>query len=278
MGTYYCLVAGLPELTLDDGKLSYTVENFKAEIYPELSDEDKKLIDLFYLKFDNENLLRLLKNKEALIDPRGNYTADDLITLISIAKEGDVQDKKYPSYFYSFLSAFMQASGEEAFLPENILSAYYYEYAMQSGNKFISSWFEFNLNVNNILTAFSARKFKVEVSPNIVGKTDVSEAIRQSNARDFGLSGSLEYFDQLVRISETHELVERERKIDLLKWNWMEDATFFDYFSIERIFVFLLKIEMIERWILLDKEKGSELFREIIGSLKNDVQIPAEFR
>lgn len=278
MGTYYCLVAGLPELTLDDGKLSYTVENFKAEIYPELSDEDKKLIDLFYLKFDNENLLRLLKNKEASIDPRGNYTVDDLTTLISIVKEGDVQDKKYPSYLYSFLSAFMQASSEEAFLPENILSAYYYEYAMQSGNKFISSWFEFNLNVNNILTAFSARKFKVEVSPNIVGKTDVSEAIRQSNARDFGLSGSLEYFDQLVRISETHELVERERKIDMLKWNWMEDATFFDYFSIERIFVFLLKIEMIERWILLDKEKGSELFREIIGSLKNDVQIPAEFR
>lgn len=39
MSNYYYLVAGLP--TLDDGKLSYTVENFKSELYPSLSDKDK---------------------------------------------------------------------------------------------------------------------------------------------------------------------------------------------------------------------------------------------
>ena len=72
--------------------------------------------------------------------------------------------------------------------------------------------------------------------------------------------------------------MDRERKIDLLKWNWMEDAVFFNYFTVERIFVFLLRLEMIERWISLDKEKGSELFRKMIDSLKNEVQIPAEFR
>ena len=38
---YYYLVAGLPELTLEDSKLSYTVADFKAELYPDLSDEDK---------------------------------------------------------------------------------------------------------------------------------------------------------------------------------------------------------------------------------------------
>ena len=46
---YYYLVAGLPELTLEDSKLSYTVADFKAELYPDLSDEDRRLIDLFYL-------------------------------------------------------------------------------------------------------------------------------------------------------------------------------------------------------------------------------------
>lgn len=51
MTNYYCLVAGLPDLSLEDGKLNYTVANFKSEIYSELSEKDKKLIDLFYLKF-----------------------------------------------------------------------------------------------------------------------------------------------------------------------------------------------------------------------------------
>ena len=39
----------------------------------------------------------------------------------------------------------------------------------------------------------------------------------------------------------------------------MEETTFFDYFTVERLFVFLLQLEMIERWISLDKEKGSQL-------------------
>ena len=47
MTNYYCLVAGLPDLSLEDGKLNYTVANFKSEIYPELSEKDRKLIDLF---------------------------------------------------------------------------------------------------------------------------------------------------------------------------------------------------------------------------------------
>ena len=44
---------------------------------------------------------------------------------------------------------------------------------------------------------------------------------------------------------------------------------FFNYFTVERIFVFLLKLEMIGRWISMDKEKGSELFRQIIDKLKD---------
>ena len=72
---YYYLVAGLPELSLEDSKLSYTVADFKTEIYSGLSASDQKLIDLFYLKFDNANVLKLLKDKEAEIDKRGNYSA-----------------------------------------------------------------------------------------------------------------------------------------------------------------------------------------------------------
>ena len=45
MSKYYYLVAGLPELTLEDSKLSYTVADFKTELYPALSEDDKKLID-----------------------------------------------------------------------------------------------------------------------------------------------------------------------------------------------------------------------------------------
>ena len=279
MSKYYYLVAGLSELTLEDSKLSYTVADFKTELYPALSEEDKKLIDLFYLQFDNANVLKLLKDKDAAVDPRGKFSAEELMEYISLLKEGgEVPDYMFPSYLSTFISEYFNASDEDDFLHEDRLAALYYAYAMTCKNKFVSAWFGFNLTINNVLVALTARKFKMDVASLIVGDTEVCEALRTSNARDFGLSGEVEVLEQLVKISETEELVEREKKIDQLRWNWMEEATFFDYFTIERLFVFLLQLEMIERWISLDKEKGNQLFRSIIAALKDEVQIPAEFR
>ena len=279
MTNYYCLVTGLPELSLEDGKLSYTVANFKTEIYPQLSKSDKKLLDLFYLKYDNRNLMTLLKDKEASVDASlGNFSADELLGIIASFKEESAPDKKFPSYFYEFAELYLNTPDEERFGLEDKLYGYYYDYAMKCGNPFVSTWFELNLDVNNILAAMAARKYKMEVAKVPVGTNAVADALRTSNARDFGLADDLEYFEQLVRINDTIDLVDREKKIDLLKWNWMEDNTFFNYFTIEKIFVFLMKREMIERWISLDKEKGNEMFRQLIGQLKDEVQIPQEFR
>ena len=278
MSTYYCLVAGLPDISLDDGKLSYSVSDFKAELYPDLSAQDRNLIDLFYLKFDNTAILKLLKNKDAVIEDKGNFSAEELLQLIEAVREGDTPDKKYPSYLVNFVSRYLQLSQDEFYRADDLLAALYYSYGMSSNNAFIASWFEFNLNLNNILAALAARKYKLEVSSVIVGATSICEQLCTSNARDFGLNETLEYFEALQRIADIEELVEREKKVDMLKWKWLEDESFFHYFTIERIFVFLMQLEMIERWISLDKEKGNELFRKMIQDLKNEVQIPEEFR
>ena len=278
MSTYYCLVAGLPDISLDDGKLSYSVSDFKAELYSDLSAQDRKLIDLFYLKFDNTAILKLLKNKDTVIEDKGNFSAEELLQLIEAVREGDTPDKKYPSYLVNFVSQYLQLSQDELYRADDLLAALYYSYGMSSNNAFIASWFEFNLNLNNILAALAARKYKMEVSSVIVGATSICEQLRTSNARDFGLNETLEYFEALQRIADIEELVEREKKVDMLKWKWLEDESFSHYFTIERIFVFLMQLEMIERWISLDKEKGNELFRKMIQDLKNEVQIPEEFR
>ena len=88
------MVAALPELSLEDRKLIYTVAEFKTEIYSGLSASDQKLIDLFYLKFDNANVLKLLKDKEAEIDKRGNYSAAELTEYIYNLREGGENSPK----------------------------------------------------------------------------------------------------------------------------------------------------------------------------------------
>ena len=280
MSEYYCLVASLPELSLSDGKLSYDVADFKTELYPELSVKDRKLIDLFYLRYDNANVLRLLRDKEADIDSRGIYSAEYLNDCIAALKAGDeLKESELPSYLAEFIRTYQREGADSSLLLwEDRLAALYYAYAMKCSNAFVASWFTYNLHINNLWAAITARKYKWDVARAVVGDTDLCEAMRTSNARDFGLGGVLDGVEQVMKLAESDDLMERERKMDMLRWNWMEQQTFFHYFSVERLFVFLLQIEMIERWISLDKEKGNQLFRSLIATLKGEVEIPAEFR
>lgn len=279
MSKYYYLVAGLPELTLDDTKLSYSVADFRTEFYPFITASDRKLIDLYYLQYDNTNVLRLLKNSDAVIDVRGIYSAEELLEGISVLKHADnPSEYMFPSYLSNFISAY-NTSEEEPYLLEGYLATLYYAYAMKSANKFISAWYSFNLTMNNVLVALSARKYKMSnIASLIVGDTSICEALRTSNARDFGISGEVDCWEQLVKISETEDLLEREKRIDKLRWDWLEEQNFFNYFTVECLFVFLQKLGMLERWISLDKDKGNQKFRSIITDLKNEVQIPLEFR
>jgi hypothetical protein len=111
-----------------------------------------------------------------------------------------------------------------------------------------------------------------------VGQGDVAQALRTSGARDWGLSQELDYFDDVIRLVEESDLSQRERKVDLLRWNWLEEHTFFNYFSVERLFSFMVRLGIVERWTTLDKEKGQQLFRQLIGELKEQTEVPSEFK
>ena len=56
--------------------------------------------------------------------------------------------------------------------------------------------------------------------------------------------------------------------LDMLKWQWLADQTFFKTFDIESVFAYLLQIEMTERWTTLDKTTGEQTFRSIVGAMK----------
>jgi len=80
-------------------------------------------------------------------------------------------------------------------------------------------------------TAIACRKHDFDPKAMIIGQNEISNTIRQSNARDFGLSGMFDQLEVLMRIAEETDLLEREKKIDALKWEWLDENTFFHYFG-----------------------------------------------
>ena len=88
MSKYYYLIAGLPNIALDDSKLAYSVGDFREEVEPMLSAGDKKLVDLFYLKYDNANAVAFVEGSDNLADEwfSGLYICEEPI-LIQMFRE-----------------------------------------------------------------------------------------------------------------------------------------------------------------------------------------------
>lgn len=285
MGNYYYLITGLQDISLEDDRLPYSVDSFREEICPSISDGDRQLVNLALEQYDRRNLMYLLSKSKAGEElvleegtQEGALTGEQLAGLIEAVRAGEPSDKDVPEYMCRFVSEYLHDEWQ-AFttFPEDRLSSLFYEYVKSVRNGFVRDWFRFNLDLSNIQTALTARKHSLPVQNLIVGDGEVAEALRTSGAKDWGLSQTVGFFDRLVRIQDEADLTLREREIDMIKWNWMEENTFFHYFTVEKLFAFLVRLDIAGRWLKLDKEKGQEMFRSLIASLKSGVEVPAEF-
>ena len=212
--------------------------------------------------------------KEAARDEILGRYQDDYKVNIKIPKPPPPfrnKNKRIPAYFVKFARMYLESVGNEEVttIPwEDRLSALYYDYAMKRSNAFIAEWFELNLNIINIYTALTCRKYKMDRTNYIVGDTEVSNKLRTSNARDFELSETLEYLPAVFRIAEETDLLQRELKTDQLKWEWLDGKIFIHTFDMKFILIYMLKIQMMDYWSSLDKATGDKAFRRLVETMK----------
>ena len=275
MSQYHCFIAGLPEISFDDGKLSITMAEFKEAIEETLSTSDLELTNSFFRKYDNANLLSILEGKTTENNTLGTFDVAQLEEFILLSKEEENPNAPLlPSYFPPFIQSYIEEKPLFAgMLWQDQLSALYFSNYQQTKNKFVKDWFQFNLDVTNIVTAVQCRAFNIDLSTAIVGDSEVALAVKSSMAKDFGLSATFDFLEDVLRISEITNLLEREKRLDILKWNWIEENTTFEYFSIERVYAYLLQLDILERWSKLDSEVGQKVFSELVEKLVGSVDV-----
>lgn len=274
---YYCLVAGLPDIQKDDTKGFLSPGELMDEIMPQLSTDDALLFRLLYAPYDNANFLLFLRDKEAQSNPTGMLSRSDWEELIKlIHEEENPRDKRLLPYYINY---YRRSQEDEDFLkgmsPDDYLAGLYYDYAMQSSNQFVRTWFEFNLNLNNLLTAIFCRKHNINPDKLIVGQTEIAKILKTSHARDYGIGNLFDYTEEVIKLAEEIDLLDREKKIDALKWNWLAEQTFFNYFTIEKVLAYALRVAMLERWKMLSFEAGSAIFRNLLITMKQGIKINA---
>ncbi len=275
---YYCLVAGLPDLIMEERKLAFSSIAFRELLLEDIHPQDFKLVNLFFLPFDHLNILSRLYDKEPVYDNHGIFTAEEIEEVTDKKTFELAENISMPVYIVDFLDGFFEA--EEKALKVNAqrkLTNDYYEYLQQFGNQFLSDYTRHELNLRNVLTALNGRKFDMDISADIIGEGDIEHALKKSRARDFGLTNDIDNLESIIQLHEIPNLLDREIKLDMMRWQFLDESTFFNYFSIEKVLAFVVKVFIVERWISLDEEIGRKLFKQLITDMENSYEFPEEF-
>ena len=272
MGNYIAFIAGLPDISYDDRSPAATLAAFREDAADYLGEKDSRLLDLLLMTEDNRQVLRLLSKQGADASCR---TVFPLQTLAEAVEDDD--DSVLPDYLCEFIRDFKGGRLKYAGSPENVLSRMYFEALESCGNPFIAKYAEFKRNMKNLVAALNSRKFGKSVADEVVGAGEFVDELKNSQLKDFGLSGDYGWVERVVALMSQPDLVAREKGLDEVEWNYLEEALTFKYFSIEVVIAYLLKLKTLDRWSRMDGDSGRKVFMELVDKFRSDLKFGEQF-
>ncbi|MBQ3234036.1 MAG: DUF2764 family protein [Alistipes sp.] len=266
---YYYLVAGLKEWTLESDAKGFDVAEIRDEILEAISDSDRQAVRELYAYYDCENIIAAHAGRDRY-NPLGNLSKEEVEAVFS-----ERCYSKLPKAVAEVVKRYNEADDDERDdevalddrFERAVFEAYYHGLE-KSKCSFLKAWGEFDRNLRNIAAAVAAREANRSISDVVVGRGEVVEQLTRSSAADFGLRGELQYIDSVIAaVSDERNIVEKERKIDAIRWAEAEDIVVFDFFNINFILSYLVKVNIVARWNMLSPEVGRRMLERLMQEL-----------
>lgn len=135
---------------------------------------------------------------------------------------------------------------------DSALNAGFYGSAATHGNRFLRDYFKFDLNVRNAKVRY------------------LNKALGRPQDTDIFLDEEDDTFDlqKVNSVLESGDILARERGLDDIMWDKIEELTTYHYFDIETILGFIAKLHIVDRWLKLDAESGRKMFANLADSVR----------
>ena len=140
----------------------------------------------------------------------------------------------------------------------------FYKEALSHRLGFIREFFTFDLNVRNQKVRYLNQALGRAAEKDIL-------TLRDPEAEETGLEPEEPEFKEsakLQTILEGHDILARERGIDDLYWDKIDEITLFDYLNFDKILGIAVKMMIIRRWLILDEEAGREMFKKLVDEVR----------
>lgn len=267
---YYYLVSGLSNIAFDSNKNLEDYSDFLSQMEQMLDAKDYELLKLFVAEADNRNLVNLLLENGKPFDTAGNFKLADLEEFVKYPDNA-------PAYMQTALQKFKNKELEADFQIEKQLLLDFYQTVAETQNSFVQQWFDFQLNVRNLLAALNCRKFDLPLEDQVVQTNDLAAQLLKNKSKDFGLSKQFPEIEPILKALEQEDIVEQERQLDALAWNKAEELSAGAHFAIENILSFALRLQLAHRWKAIEGVESETIFKDLVQNLQSGYQIAESF-
>ncbi len=141
------------------------------------------------------------------------------------------------------------------------LDAEFYRKAAKDRNRFIREFFCLDLGIRNT---------KVEYLNSTLGRPEGTDIVILDPD---GEDAEFEQKAEVEALLRTDDILGRERALDDFYWKTVDALTVLDYFDLDVVLAFVVKLKMVERWLRLDEATGRELFRKLVKEIKENTKI-----
>ena len=267
---YYYLVSSLPELAFDSGKSAVGINEFIQFCSEELDGRDFETLKKIFLFNDIRNA--------------SNYTTEGhkFVYPSFYSEEEFTENLKDTDSFFVFLGEyFFNKKSDKRLFPELIeideVVKLLYKYLDEISSGFLKDYFLFELYLQNVTAALSLRANDINYSNKIIDADYISEQIKKSSSPDFGISKEVDYLEKLIELYKSNDLIKIEKTIENIRWRWLDDRVGIDYFSLDAILAYSVKLCSVERWLGLSEDKGDATLNSLIDNISSNVAFPEEY-
>jgi len=271
---YYYFVSGLADLLFDSGGNLPDMAEFRLELKNNLHPDDYYLSSILFLPYDNRNLISFLEGNEDHWEELGNYSRDTFEEYVRFLEPVIQENDNLPDYMVKVISENSRSEeGLDVMKVRKLLYEGYVKMAFDSGNRFLKEWVVFETDLKNIFSFLNAKSLDIDPEPHMIGDNSFTEELLElfRSGKDFSMSFESEYASAIFKIAMENEFIEREKRIDLFRWNYIDSITFFEYFSIDMILGYLIKYSIVRRWLGMDPETGRNMLQHFIKDTESRI-------
>jgi len=135
---------------------------------------------------------------------------------------------------------------------EKNLTPEFYKAALSHSNPFIRGFFSFDLNVRNAKVRY------------------INESLGRPADKDIFLEDDEDFEEapDVRRILYGADLLAREKGLDNLMWDKINELNTFDYFNVSALLGYIAKLKIIDRWLSLDEKTGRAMFQRLVDEIR----------